>query len=971
MMALRHGTYKHLIVLISAGASLWLGPMAVAEEGGPAPAPAPAEESAKPPVRTLEDARDLLMTGAYEQATQGYTALAQEPRFRTEAGLGLARCRLRLGSYAEGLAGLVELDATDSVDWHCLLARLSTCVGDYEAALNHLRLAVAMDAQGAEARWLLGSMLEQLGRRAEAIDVYRWFERQVTQREELPRDAAWVTFTAQGFLRYSVLTQTNASKRTQHALNEMFQYAYGPLDRTYWPARIAAADLLREKFNHDEEDGSVSDYLAALRINPNLCEAHVGLGAVALEAWDFEEVERRAALALGVNERFAPARHLLGMKLVLERRYAQAIEACAEALQVNPNDVMALSISAAAHACQYDDAEVAALRARVERVNPKCATLHRTVATGLSRIFQYASSAKAYRAAIECDPTDANARTELGMVYMQWGEEHQAREALEAAWTLDPFNERTKFTLDLLKQLETYDRVESDHFIVRYDEARDPGLGRFVADYMEGIYEAMVDDYDATLEKKTIIEMFPTQRAFAVRITGKPWLQTVGACTGRVIAMASPRKDPELLGPYHIGNVLTHEFTHTVTLAVTHNRIPHWFTEGLAVLQENRPRPFDWCAALAEAARLGEVFTLESVNWGFIRPRRPGDRQRAYAQSELMCEFIIERFGYDAIDAMLDRFREGQTQRVVFVEQLGIEPERFDRDFQAWQTGEITRWGFDLSPPEDADELEALAEREGESAGVLGRLARAQFERRDNDAALETARRALALDERNRDGLEIAVKVLAQVARETGSEPEHRALADESLPLLERLMQVDRDGWTAPKLLATILLEREEWDRAIEPLKRLQLVCPMDPESWRGLAGIYMQRGEFDLALPQLLELARTEDHDASVPARLALIQRRKGKLKEAKHWYREALLVDPFDAELHADLGDTNMRIGDTRGALASYRMLTKIEPDEVGHFERAAIAAHKMGDREQALALARRAVELDPNSSARSLLP
>ena len=109
------------------------------------------------------------------------------------------------------------------------------------------------------------------------------------------------------------------------------------------------------------------------------------------------------------------------------------------------------------------------------------------------------------------------------------------------------------------------------------------------------------------LAHRTIIEVFPTQAAFAVRITGKPWIHRVGACTGRVIALASPRESAQLTGAYNLAAVLKHEFTHTVTLAATENRIPHWFTEGLAFWQENSDRSFFWCTLLAEAVRRGEL----------------------------------------------------------------------------------------------------------------------------------------------------------------------------------------------------------------------------------------------------------------------------------------------------------------------------------------------------------------------------
>ena len=189
---------------------------------------------------------------------------------------------------------------------------------------------------------------------------------------------------------------------------------------TYLPARLAAADLLRERFNNQEEDGSIGDYLAALKINPKSPAAHVGIGAVALESWNFEETEQRAD---------APSRSILGTHQPCTCLPASTFSNAAtlrrpkpaKALAIDANDLVALSIAAAAAACRYDQPRVDELAARVAAINPRCATFHRTVADALSGIRQYQASEKEYLVAIELDPTDANARTELGMMYMQWG----------------------------------------------------------------------------------------------------------------------------------------------------------------------------------------------------------------------------------------------------------------------------------------------------------------------------------------------------------------------------------------------------------------------------------------------------------------------------------------------------------------------------------------------------------------------
>ncbi len=924
----------------------------------------------KKPAPGPADAYDLLMGGSYDKAIDAYEELANDAQHAQVAGLGLARCRLQIGEYDKALAGLTELAENDSADRHFLLAKAYRITGRYDETLSHARSAIRLEKDQARARLLLGATLELLGRRDEAVEAYQWFDGQLVRRTELPQDAAWLTHTALGFLRYSVLTRTNVARRTKHVLNEMLQVAYERLDRTYWPARIAAADLLREKYNNDQDDGSVSDYKAALRINDNLPQAHVGLGEVALEHWDFEEVERRTERAFEINPNYAPAIHLAARKFLLERRYGKAIETSERALAINSNDLTALSLRAAACACRYDDDEVQRTASRVGAINPHYARFHRILGEALSGIRQYAASEREYQKAIEFDPTDANARTELGMMYMQWGEEKKARDALEAAWALDPFNERTKFTLELLEMLDKFDRVETEHFVVKYDAARDPGLGELVASYMEDSYESVTGDYNTPLSDKTIIELFPTHRQFGVRITGKPWIHTIGASTGRVIAMASPH-DTTHLTAYNLARVLKHEFTHTVTLEATRNRIPHWFTEGLAVYQEEAPRGFAWCVILAETIRRGRLFTLESIDWGFIRPRRPNDRQLAYAQSEWMVEYIVERFGYDTINAMIQRFRKGQTQPQVFQEQLGLEPADFDRDFRGWARRQAARWGLNLTPPENVEGVRLLVEERQEDASLLGRLARAEFDAGQFDEALAATRHAIELDENEPRALEVFVLILAMYAEKEQNETARRVYDDQALPVLERLLTVDPDGCTAPKNLAEIALRRDDFERAIELFKRLQRLCPIDPASWRGLAGIYLERGDQDAALPQLRELARIEQGDAEVSARIAGIYKRRGLLREAQYWYRSALYVAPFSLELHGALGDTSMQIGETQVAFRAYKMLSKLEPENPRNFERAAFAAHKMGDSQEARKFAREAVRLDPTSAARSLIP
>ncbi len=934
--------------------------------------PSEATRLTKPsePLPNLSDAEEWLTHGDYAAARDAFETLARSKNPTRRTKIGLARTHLRVGEYEAAQNLLKQLPGPKTTAQLLLLSQVNRTRGAYDAALAQAEAAIKLDDDNAEARLARAELLETLGRRDEAIAAYHWFDRQLVLRSDLPRDAVWLTAAAEGFLRYSILTQTNVRRRTRHALQEMLQMAYGVVDRTYWPARIVAADLLRERFNNNEDHGSISDYQAALRINKNLPEALVGLGEVALTRWGFEEIEARAEKALEINPNYAPAMHLLGKKLVLERRYHQAIIECERALTINPNDITALAISAGASACLFDNARVASLLARIKIINPRSAMAYRILGDALGGIRQYEASEQAYLQAIEFEPTDANARTELGMMYMQWGLEGKARNALDAGWALDPYNERTKNTLDLLEQLEQFSRVNTEHFVVAYDETRDPGLGEYVAGYLEDIYDEVTSDYGTELSHNTVIELFPTHRAFGVRITGKPWIHTVGACTGRVIAMETPRDSVDLMGPYNLLHVLKHEFTHTVTLAATKNRIPHWFTEGLAVYQEDTPRSYDWVQLLVAAARRSEWFTLASIDWGFMRPKRPTDRTRAYAQSEWMVEYIVGRWGYDVIDRMLKRYRGGEKQPQVIQEEFGLTFAEFDQAFHAWAKDQINTWGFDLTPPEEVAVVRAELEKDDQNLGILGRLAQALFDAEDFQKAFDVSRQTLELDASQPVALEVLVRVTASLARQESDPEIRRAYEAEATPALDRLLKIAPNNEYALRYGAQIALRHEEHKRAEKLLTQLQSVRPMDPTSWNGLAGIYLDREENDRAIPQLLELTRLVSDDHEIRAELGRLYRRSGRLRDAQYWYRQALAINPFDVDYHEAYGDVCMQAGDARTALAEYRWLTKFEPDVADHFAKAAFAAKRLGDKEQMRTFAEKAAALDPKSPAKALL-
>jgi len=925
------------------------------------------------PIPTIEqrlgEADRLRIEGYYDRAAEIYEPLVSRGAASVRATVGTAACYRRLGRYADATDVLEHAadDGAASAAWHLERARIAQCSGQYEDAIDHARQAIALDKSSAPARLLLAETLEIVNRRDDALEVYTWFDRVMTTR--LPDDAAELTAVGTGFLRYSVLNRhPSLVRRTRHVLNEVYQVAYERLDRSYWPARVAAADLLRNKYNLDEAE---ADYRAALRINPNAADARVGLGRIALEHWDFDSVEKHVELALQINPNHVAALNLLAESRITERRYDEVQSLTDRALNVNPRDLESLALAAAAYLATNDKDAAKSFLKRAHRVNPASMRVQSILADTLGGLRQFASAERHYHKAIKFDPSAPAPRIELGLMYMQWGDEAQARKTLEAAWRLDPFNDQTKNTLELLDRIESFDTIATDHFIIRYEGDKDRVIAEQASRYLESIYQPLCDDFDATLSRKTTIEIFPAHSEFAVRITGKPWIHTVGACTGWVIAVDSPRRDVDLGGPYDLASVLRHEFTHTVTLAVTNNRIPHWFTEGLAVLQEDSDRSFAWMSLLADAVRRERLFTLKSIDWGFIRPRRPNDRTLAYAQSEWMCEYLIERNGYDVINEMLDAFAGGQAQPEVFQQLVGVSPSEFDELFTVWARQQVRNWGFDLRPVESVHKLQLLAAVQPDDARLQARLAAALYDDQQWDEALKAARRALTLDDSdNRLALQIAIRLLRgeHVARQ--DETSQAVREDQLIRLARKLIELDENNWLALKTLAEVYIERNQLEKGRPWLVRLKRTCPRDPFAPRVLAGIALKKDNLDAALSNLLIAARSETHDAALPRQIGQIYARRDSLHDARYWYQRALHIDPMADSIRAELAQVYMRLDDLTSAADQYRLLCELDPQNAEYHSDCALALDKLGDDAGARTHARRAVALDPSTPAAAIL-
>lgn len=649
--------------------------------------------------------------------------------------------------------------------------------------------------------------------------------------------------------------------------------------------RLLEGRLLVEK---DRFEDGVQALQEALARDLRSSEAIFLLGRVCVMTFDFDGA-RRAATMLRAIAPDHPLAALLDAEASLQSRdpdaAAKALEPLLAAL---PAQRQALALRAAATGARFDFPAMQAHLAELDRMMPGSPLGPYEAGRFLASSRQYEESAALLAEAARRAPGWSAPIAELGLLEMQSGRDAEAMAALRKATELDPYDQRARHSLTLVEMLAGWKRFDGRHFVVRCK----PGIDEALAAWMPQALDAMQGDVTEWLghvpAQPTVIELHPDHKSLAVRITGMPWIHTMAASTGPLIALEAPREGaPQLhLGTYDWLSVLRHEFVHTVSLEQTRNRIPHWFTEALATRLEGRPRTWDAVQLLAQALDTDTLFDLDAINVAFVRPKRKTDRAQAYAQGAWMVEFIEKEWGRAKVLELLARYRDGIREQAAFADVLGVNRDGFMRRFRAHAERDARSWGM-LAEPSMATFVEEIrtgrkADGEDASAGPV----------RIDDSQLAAL---LARHPDHPDLLELWLR---------------RALKDDAAP-----------GPDAAARLA-----------------KYSAIRPADPWPHRVLAKAALDAGDRAAAVPHLEALDEASDNDANFAKELARIERSRKNPKRALEHATRAARIEAYDPATREFAAAIAVEAGDLQAARLHVEALTKLEPSVERHRQRLA---------------------------------
>ena len=191
--------------------------------------------------------------------------------------------------------------------------------------------------------------------------------------------------------------------------------------------------------------------------------------------------------------------------------------------------------------------------------------------------------------------------------------------------------------------------------------------------------------------------------------------------------------------------VLRHELVHVITLQQTDFNMPHWYTEGLAVRSEDRPRPQTWNELLVRRVPAGRLFNLSSLNLAFARPESSEDWQMAYCQAELYVEYMLDGRSPDVLRKLTMAYTEDLPTAEAIHKTFAMPLEQFERGYLDYlKKVASTMPALEPGSMEDFSELVKAQRDHPEEAPRAAALAYAYL-RRKADREAEMAKWALKL----------------------------------------------------------------------------------------------------------------------------------------------------------------------------------------------------------------------------------
>jgi len=855
----------------------------------------------------LNQAQKASQKGNYEDALRLYDLASGSARIAAIAGA--SRIRIMRGEYAKAEEAIRQALAAFPKDesLRSRMAEILTLTGRSNEALQVLEPIIRGQIASVQSLVQFGEILSLHGRRSEAesyfLQAISYYDRGLVFDAE---DVAWVAKACRALERF-------------HDANNLLREAVR-LDPEKLEIHVLWGDLFREKYNVAEARRS---YAQVLKQNDKHVPALVGMAQTAGGRAAHEFLDS----ALEINPRSVPALVARADLFSEDERYDAAEDSLQQALQINPESADAMALLAAIAFLRDDQETLQGLEKKMATLSPGNGRFYARIAEICGRSYRFDKAVRMAQKAVALDGQHWNGHTILGMNLLRVGKEIQGRVHLEESFRGDPFNVWAMNLLKVLDVLDGFETLKTERFTVRMHPSDADVLWPYLKPLLEESWKSLTTKYGFRPRGPILIEVFSEYEDFAARTSGLPDIgHLLGVCFGNVITLGSPRahKPP---GSINWQEVVWHEFAHVITLQMTQNKIPRWLSEGISVFEEQSGRP-EWGRRqdleLVKAVQENSIIGLNRLNESFSRAKTLANLNFAYYEASLLVEFIVERYGFETLKALIFRFATHAKIRDIFRSVFDVSLEEFERNFFAWINERVKMLNVYVSQDAPSD-LYPFAVPKGHDSqspsayqknGMIEAL-RKQVEAhpRDFTAHLQLGLILYAAKDFQAaiDHLTIARdllpgysaspnprQILAAIYEQLG---ETRAMIRE----LEALVDIQQHAYDACIKLGQAAQARKEFNRAVYYLERAIAVNPYDQDVHRLLGAVAMQRSDYKTAIREYRVLLALDETDpASANTDLAEAFLRDGNKVQAKRYALAALEIAPMFERAQDILLDT-----------------------------------------------------------------
>jgi tetratricopeptide (TPR) repeat protein len=734
---------------------------------------------------------------------------------------------------------------------------------------------------------VLGAVLEERGRRSEALEAYdKVLE---LHRTGEPLDAE-IPFVVRAAVRATWLSPNPADDMLAEALNLLARRIKAEPENH--DLVVQYAQVFLENRGPTGQSTASKFFRQALKANEELAEARVGLARVALVYYQQDQATRLLERALATNPRLVPALSLLASIHVGDGDYEKADALLARALEVNPVSKEARSVKAARLYIAGRKAEFDALTAEILAHDPTYGRLWITVSDLVGeRQRRYDRAAELAEKAIQTDPTDAVAYVTLGEALMNLGRTDEAWKAFETAVSRSKDYKDVKRDnwIEALGWMKSFVVRETPRFKVRMASSEAEVLEPYLLPLMDEAWETLTTKYGLTLEPVVHVDAFHRMDDFSVRSVGVPGLPALGVCFGKVITLLGPTSRE--LGSFSWSRTAWHEFAHVVTLNLSEGQVPRWLTEGLSVYEEQSRRPRwgrDMDRELYDRWRNGRLLRMDRINSAFRGP----DILFAYYQGGLISEHLTASRGFEVIPTMLREFAKDRTTAEVFRDVLKLDLSVYDAQFEKFVEQKVG--GYRMVPTWDEESLrgfQARVKAKPDDAEAWARLAWAYLQRDLEVDAGGALAKALQLK-----------PDLPEVVLLEGRMAERGRRVDVAEAHYRRLLRDGGDDLRARLFLAQRALDRgQNSQEAIEHLEAAKRCFPRyaaKDSPFLQLARLYRAAGKNEEAIRELEAFAEIAAENVGVRRDLKAWYLSKEDWAAVARVCEELIDVSPFGAD-------------------------------------------------------------------------